>query len=126
MESQPDATSEAPQGTAAPGTKKKAKSPKYTKGPLAFFQKMERGMSKAQHRMLKAVDAGVSTWREEREKSSRKARDGAIRDVVKNTAEALTKTLEGASGVPKDIVDGIDAKVKPKKVISLFIPRELR
>jgi hypothetical protein len=70
---------------------------------LKGVQQLERGMSKAAHRLVSSVDEGLRMWRKSTDKSSRKKKDGAIRDAVTNYAKAVSKGLRVASAVPLDL-----------------------
>jgi len=97
-----DATTAEESSEAAAPKKKK----KYSR-ELEPMQKFERSMSKAQRRVAKAVYEGLSTWDTKREKSARKKRDGAVKDIVKNMAEAQSRFLEVTAKVPEDLATPI-------------------
>ena len=69
---------------------------------LKGIQGIERDVSKALLRLTRAAETGVERWRDETDKSSRKKRDGAIRDAAENAAKAWSKGLRVASLVPVD------------------------
>src|SRR6185503_483168 len=66
------------------GNKKKRK---YTRG-TKDIQRLERGVTKASRRLSRAVASGFATYEKKRNKSSRKKRDGAIRDAIENWTRA--------------------------------------
>lgn len=90
---------------------KKKRKPKYSKGvkPLA---KMEKGAVKAQRRLASAVVAGLETWEKRRDRSSKKKRNGALRDALQNSAAAMSKSVRVASRATQDFVSSVP---KPKK-----------
>src|SRR6185503_12250938 len=67
------------------GNKKKKR--KYTRG-TKDIQRLERGVTKASRRLSRAVASGFATYEKKRNKSSRKKRDGAIRDAIENWTRA--------------------------------------
>ena len=83
--------------------KKKKRKKRYSKG-FGDIQIMERHLTRASHRMVQAIEEGITTYRKARNKSARKKRDGAIVDFVPNVAKGTGKTLRTASLVPYDLV----------------------
>ncbi|MDA8018889.1 MAG: hypothetical protein MPN21_15720 [Thermoanaerobaculia bacterium] len=88
---------------------------KYSKG-LRDIQRLERGLSKASHRMVSAVEKGMRTYRKRSEKSARKAKDGALRDSLVNVAVASSETLAESAKVPLDLMESVDTKRVWKRV----------
>jgi hypothetical protein len=84
----------------APNKKKKRK---YSKGPMKLAQKAELGVSKGMQRMARAVEEGLGVWRDRRDGSSRKKRDGALRDALKNYGKAVTKFHKVGAKLPEDL-----------------------
>jgi hypothetical protein len=70
-------------------------------------QEFERHASKGIHRLVKSVEAGVREWREATDRSARKRKDGALRDVLENSARAVSKQIRVASRVPQDAARAI-------------------
>jgi hypothetical protein len=95
-------------------TKKKGKK-RYTKG-LRDVQRLERGASKATRRLARAVEEGVATYHRRSNKSGRKKRDGAIRDVFDNLSIAAGDALQVASRAPRDLARGLNTKSAWKQV----------
>jgi hypothetical protein len=79
-------------------------------------QKAERRMTSASRRLARAVLVGIETWEKERDRSSRKKKDGAMRDAPENLAKAYGEALKEASRVPEELVKG--ARV--------YMPRKLQ
>ena len=82
-------------------------------------QKAERRMTSASRRLASAVLVGIESWEKERDKSSRKKKDGALRDAPENLAKAYGEALREASRVPEDLVKGVRVYM-PKKVQKFF------
>lgn len=104
--------------------KKKKKKRKYTRG-LKDIQTIGRGLAKANRRIARAVASGVGTYYERDKKSSRKKRDGSIRDALKNWAKAVGKTARRSSSVPYDIADAFDTRTIRRSVratVRFFAP----
>jgi hypothetical protein len=89
--------------------KKDKKKRKYTRG-IREVQKLERGLSKAGKRVASALSKGAVNYYDRSEKSSRKKRDGAIRDALENYTRAIGKTVRVASKAPKDFVDRVNTR----------------
>jgi hypothetical protein len=88
--------------TDEPGGKRKKRKKKFSRG-FKGMQKGEVAISKGVSRLARAVDEGIWTWRRNRNKSSRKKRDGAIKDAIKNYGKALSKLNRVASKIPEDL-----------------------
>lgn len=71
------------------------------------LQEFERHASKGLHRLARSVEAGMREWREATDRSARKRKDGALHDVLENSARAVSKQLRVASRVPQDAVRAI-------------------
>ncbi|MCC7383292.1 MAG: hypothetical protein IT384_15760 [Deltaproteobacteria bacterium] len=98
----------------------KKKRKKYSKG-LKSAQRFEEGMTKAQRRLAKAVYEGLSTWNRTTDRSARKKKDGALRDVMKNSAKATEKAIRVAARAPRDFVKTA-RPIKPKRVVRVLFP----
>jgi isopentenyl diphosphate isomerase/L-lactate dehydrogenase-like FMN-dependent dehydrogenase len=85
------------------------------------IQEVERSVSKAIHRLVRSAEAGVSEWREQTDRSSRKRRDGAIRDALENFAKATGTTIRAASRTPEDVVRVV-RKMKVGRFVRRIIP----
>jgi len=101
------ATASAPDGAAsaeqAPSITVEKKKKKYSKGLPKAGQKAEVAVTKGVQRLARAVEEGIGVWRDRREVSAGKRRDGAIRDAVKNYGKAVTKLHKVAAKVPEDL-----------------------
>jgi hypothetical protein len=87
----------------APKKKKK----KYSRGPLKFVQKAEIPFTRSAHRLARAVEEGLGTWREKRSDSATKKRNGALRDALKNYGKAMTKFQKVAAKLPENFTKGL-------------------
>src|SRR5262245_26223267 len=76
---------------------------------LGAVQEAERAASKAAHRVAHAVEKGVAAYREERDRSARKKRDGALRDLAANAAHGVAETLREAAKAPADLAGALDS-----------------
>jgi hypothetical protein len=94
-------------------TKKRRR--KYSRG-LKTTQRIERGVTKSTRRIARAISTGLGTYVERRDKSSRKRRDGAIRDGLKNWSKAVGKTMRKASNAPNDLTRAFDTKAVRRSV----------
>lgn len=86
--------------------KKKRRTSRGLRGP----QRVSRRLVRASHKLVRAVSAGLSTYREREDRSSRSKRDGAIKDGLKNWARAMGKVMRKSSGVPYDVARAFDTK----------------
>jgi hypothetical protein len=77
---------------------------------LGAVEEAERAASKAAHRVARAVEKGVAAYREERDRSARKKRDGALRDLAANAAHGVAETLREASKAPADLAGALDSR----------------
>lgn len=96
----------------------KKKKRRYSRG-MKNAAKMQRGVNKAAARLAGAVTAGLETWRDRSEASSRKRRDGAVKDAMENWARAMSKTLRRASGVPRDLLRPMNTRRSRKRMLAV-------
>jgi len=89
--------------------RKKKKRKRYSKG-LEEFQQMERHFTRASHRMARAIEKGIGDYRLSSIKSSKKRRDGVIRDFIPNSGIALTHALKEIGAVPNDVARALNTK----------------
>jgi len=98
------------EGSAAPKKKRK-----YSRG-LKQFQKSERSLAKVNRRISRAVASGFGTYYERSDASSRKKRDGAIKDAVKNWGKGMSKAIRKASDAPNDVASAFDTKAVRRQI----------
>lgn len=89
--------------------KKRKKKRKYTRGTRTF-QELEMGTSRAAGELAKAVSKGLSTYRRRRDKSSRKRKDGALRDLLNNTGKAVSRGLRAGSEAPYEFAKAVNSR----------------
>lgn len=108
------------------GGKKKKR--KYSRG-LRTVQDAERGLARASATLGKAVARGLSVYRKRSNKSSRKKRDGAIRDGIENWTRAMSRGMRVASKAPYQFVRRVNRRRVSKQIrdaVRLLTPPLLR
>jgi hypothetical protein len=95
--------------------KKSKKKRKYSRG-LKEVQVAGRRMTRTSSRMVSAVAKGMDTFRKATDKSARRKRDGAIRDLGLNSARGLGRSLRESSRVPVELAKALDNKVSRRIV----------
>jgi|SRR6266404_2352837 len=82
--------------------KKKKRGSSRAARRLAFI---ESRTSKSVQRVSKAVENGVSTYLDKRDKSAGKRRDGALVDFYENAAAGISKAVSESSPVLSDFAE---------------------
>jgi hypothetical protein len=101
--------------------KKKSKSQseedqdKYSEG-LEDIQELEGDVMHIAQRFTKALAKGVDTYEQERQKSAKEKKDGAIEDFLHNSAKATSVYLKEASEIPLDIADSVNKESYRKRL----------
>jgi len=100
--------------------KKKKKKAKYSRGmrPMA---KIEKASVKSSRRLARAIVAGLETWEKRRDKSSKKKRDGGLRDAFENSAHAMARSVRVASRAATDFVETAPKMNKQWKAVRSFV-----
>lgn len=109
-------------------TYKKRKKRKYSRG-LKDIEKLELGLTDATRRLGHAIDGGLSTYQKSQKKSSRKKRDGAIKDALENWSKGLGIFLRQASDAPYDVTRTVNTKRLTRnfrKIVRVFTPPMFR
>jgi len=88
------------------GGKKKRR----TSRGLRDVQNLERGVTRSGETVARAVMRGLKRYDRLRDKSSRRKRDGAIRDALDNWSRAVGRTLRVGSDAPYDFTKEINTK----------------
>lgn len=83
---------------------KRSKKRRYSKS-LKRLGNAERWVGKAAYRMADALASGLQEYRTKSDKSARKKKDGALRDLFRNAIKGMSKTMSKASKVPSDLVN---------------------
>jgi hypothetical protein len=84
------------------------------------LEDLEDRFSKSVHRVSKAVNKGVSTYLDERDRSARKRRDGALVDIYENVATGVSETVADSAPVLTDIAKAFNRR-KVRKQFRSFI-----
>jgi len=118
--SDPNVPEAAPAAAAAgpvapPAETRKKKKRKYSRGSRSI-QELEMGTTRAAREISKAVARGFSVYQRRRNKSSRKRRDGALRDVVENVGKAMSRGFKAGSDAPSEFVKAISTRRFSKQV----------
>ena len=93
--------------------------PRKKKGSSRASRRLEdidQRLSKSVHRVTKAVNEGVTTYMDQRDKSARKRRDGAVVDSYQNVAQGVSRTLAESSPVITDIAKAINTRRLRKRI----------
>ena len=80
------------------------------------LEDIENRMSKSLRRVSKAVDRGVKTYREKRDRSERRRRDGALVDSYENAAVGVSEAISNSSPVLTDIAKAINTRRRRKEI----------
>ena len=81
---------------------------------------IENRATKSVRRVTKAVNRGVSTYRDKRDKSQRKRRDGALVDSYENAAVGVAEAVANSSPVLTDIAKAINTRRRRKSIRGLL------
>lgn len=88
---------------------------------------IENRATKSVRRVTRALNSGIDTYRDKRDKSQRKRRDGALVDSYENAAVGIAKTVAKSSPVLTDIAKAINTRRRRKSIRRLLrglpIPR---
>jgi Family of unknown function (DUF6312) len=88
---------------------KKQKKKKYSSG-LKDVQVIGRRMSKISSDIAHSMSEGVDSYRKASDKSARKKRDGALRDINLNVAKAVSRALRESSDIPFDLAKSLTTR----------------
>jgi hypothetical protein len=103
-----------------PVRKKKGKKKKYTKGTKGV-QRLTLGVSDALFRSANSVAKGAKTFSKRSKKSSRKRRDGLIRDSLRNASRGVGDGLAELGKAPNEIARRISTG-QVRKAFRAFTP----
>jgi len=87
----------------------------YSEG-LEDIQRLEGDIMRVAKRSARVVSKGLDTYDQERKKSAKEKKDGAIEDFVHNTAKAASVSMKEASEIPMDIVESMNTKSYRKRL----------
>lgn len=88
---------------------------RYSKG-LKGSQVTARKLTRAGGRLTRAFSSGISDFQKRSDRSSRRKRDGQLRDLVKNSSRSVSKVIRRASKVPVDLSKVIKTKTALRTV----------
>ena len=83
------------------------------------LEDIENRASRSLHRVTKAVNRGVLTYREKRDRSERKRRDGALVDFCVNVATGVSEAVADSTPVLTDIAKAFSTRRRRKQVRKL-------
>lgn len=95
--------------------KKKNRKRRYSKG-LEEIQQVERQFARSTHRIARASEKGIASYRKLSTKSAKKKKDGAIKDFIPNSGVAMSRALREASSLPKDFAQMANTKQNRKRL----------
>jgi hypothetical protein len=93
-------------------TKKKKKAAdddgkeRYSEG-LEDIQRVEGDAVRIAQRSARALSKGLDTYDQERRRSAKEKKDGAIEDFAHNSAKAVSVAMKEASEIPMDIAEAL-------------------
>jgi hypothetical protein len=90
---------------------------KYSRG-LKAPQQLEVDASRSAERVADAVTDGIREYRDNRDRSARRKRDGAIKDVVRNVGRGVSEALDTGSRAPSDLT----RRATLKRLTRTFVP----
>lgn len=79
-----------------------------TSRELRDVEQMERHLGRAAQRAARAMAEGLDTYQRRRRRSAQRKRDGALRDLPRNAAAGMARTLRLSSRVPVDLARAAD------------------
>jgi len=74
------------------------------------IQTFEKRMSKSAHRVSKAVERGIQNYLDERDKSVKNRKDGALLESYVNVASGISEGIAEASPALKDFAEAVNSK----------------
>jgi hypothetical protein len=95
------------------GGRKKKKGSSRASRRLSDF---EKGFSKAARRVSKSCKNGWDEYFDQRDKSERKRRDGALTDLYVNTSKGVARALSESSSALTDLVRPFNSKRMRKQL----------
>lgn len=95
--------------------KQKKSGKRYSKG-LEELQRSENIITRSTHRMTRAIEKGIATYRKKSRKSASKKKDGTLRDFVPNATLAMSQTLKEASSLPYDLARILNTKKNKRRL----------
>ncbi len=87
----------------------------YSEG-LEDIQRLEGDAMRIAQRSARALSKGLDTYEQERKRSAREKKDGAIEDFVHNSAKATSVYMKEASEIPVDIAESLNTSSYQKRL----------
>jgi hypothetical protein len=87
-------------------TKAEDSKPKYSKG-LKDIQRLEGDSVHVAQTAARALSKSIDVYNQERQQSAKKKTDGALEDLIHNSAKATSTYLKEASDIPVDLADAV-------------------
>jgi hypothetical protein len=82
---------------------------RYSEG-LEDVQRLEGNLVRVAKRSARAFSKGIDTYEQERDRSAKEKKDGAIEDFVHNSAKAASASMKEASEIPVDIAEALGSR----------------
>jgi hypothetical protein len=79
---------------------------RYSEG-LEDVQRLEGNLVRIAKRSTSTLSKGIDTYEQERNRSAKEKKDGAIEDFVHNSAKAASASMKEASELPVDIAEAL-------------------
>lgn len=89
--------------------------PRYSEG-LEDVQRAEGDVMRVAQRSARALSKSLDTYEQERRRSAKEKRDGAIEDFPHNSAKAVSTYMKEMSDVPLDIAESLDTSSYRKRL----------
>lgn len=88
---------------------------KYSEG-LEDVQRMEGDVMRVAQRSARALSKSLDTYDQERKRSAKEKKDGAIEDFAHNSAKAASTYMKEISEIPIDIAESLDTSSYRKRL----------
>lgn len=85
-------------------------------GGLKDLQRMEGDVLRVTKRSARAVSKGLDTYDQERKRSAKGKKDGAIEDFANNSAKAASVVMKEAAEIPMDIAESMSTHSYRKRL----------
>lgn len=79
---------------------------RYSEG-LEDVQRLEGNLVHVAKRSARVLSKGIDTYEQERDRSAKEKKDGAIEDFIDNSAKAASASMKEASELPVDIAEAL-------------------
>lgn len=88
---------------------------RYSEG-LEDVQRMEGDVMRVAQRSARALSKSLDTYDQERKRSAKEKKDGAIEDFAHNSAKAASTYMKEISEIPMDIAESLDTSSYRKRL----------